>query len=350
MKSQKKISIIVPIYNVQEYLEKCLTSIILQTYNNLEIILVNDGSKDDCDKIISSFSERDYRFKLINQKNEGLSSARNTGLDVASGDFIMFIDSDDWVDSNYVSTLLSKMDEGFDMVMVPYFRAYQNHLEPRYFGWQGEYSALEIKRRLLGLYKEELKDPSQADSMVTVWGKLYNAKVIKQNKLKFVDTNIIGSAEDLLINLQYIQHVEKVFIIDNPMYFYRKDNLVSFTKNYRPKLLKQWEVKYKLIAETVSITTDDEKNAFQNRIALGIIGLCLNEMGNTNGRKVVFQNMRKIFEEEKYNVALKQLETKYFPLHWKFFFWASKQSHVFIVYYLTKGIVWILNRKNLSNT
>lgn len=101
-----KVSIIVPVYNVQNYLEKCLDSILEQTYNDLEIILVDDGSTDKSGFICDSYEKKDKRVKVIHKKNGGLSAARNAGLEIASGDYLLFIDSDDWIENDYVNYLL----------------------------------------------------------------------------------------------------------------------------------------------------------------------------------------------------------------------------------------------------
>ena len=99
-----KISVIVPIYNVEKYLAKCLDTILAQTFSDIEIICVNDGSTDNSRKILSEYAKKDSRIKIVDKKNGGLSSARNAGMKVAQGEFISFIDSDDWIDE----TLLSK--------------------------------------------------------------------------------------------------------------------------------------------------------------------------------------------------------------------------------------------------
>ncbi|MBI6056665.1 glycosyltransferase [Clostridium perfringens] len=103
----KKISVIVPIYNVEKYLEKCINSILNQTYKNLEVILVDDGSPDNCGKICDEYALKDNRIKVIHKENGGLSSARNSGLDIATGDYIGFVDSDDWIESNMYEILLN---------------------------------------------------------------------------------------------------------------------------------------------------------------------------------------------------------------------------------------------------
>lgn len=100
-----KISIIVPVYKVEQYLERCVKSLINQTYKNIEIILVDDGSPDQCPKMCDDYASEDSRIKVIHKKNGGLSDARNAGLDAATGEFIAFVDSDDWVEIDFIETL-----------------------------------------------------------------------------------------------------------------------------------------------------------------------------------------------------------------------------------------------------
>ena len=105
----KLISIIIPVYKVEEYLEKCVDSVIKQTYDNLEIILVDDGSPDNCGKICDQYSKKDKRVKVIHKENGGLSDARNAGIDISRGEYISFIDSDDYVEIDYIETLYNSI-------------------------------------------------------------------------------------------------------------------------------------------------------------------------------------------------------------------------------------------------
>ena len=115
----KKISVIVPVYKTEEYLRKCVESILAQTYTNLEVILVDDGSPDGSGKICDEYAERDERVRVIHKENGGLSSARNAGLDVATGDYITFVDSDDYLDDGIYEKLVTKMEEtSSDIVMM----------------------------------------------------------------------------------------------------------------------------------------------------------------------------------------------------------------------------------------
>lgn len=103
------ISIVIPIYNAEKYLEECLNSIKNQTYKNFEVIMVNDGSKDDSETICKRFSEDDTRFRYLKKENGGVSSARNLGLDNVEGDYITFIDADDWIDENHLELLINSI-------------------------------------------------------------------------------------------------------------------------------------------------------------------------------------------------------------------------------------------------
>ena len=114
------ISVIVPIYGVEEYLNKCIDSIINQTYKNLEIILVDDGSPDKCPDICDAFEKKDERIKVIHKKNGGLSDARNAGLDIAHGDYLVFVDSDDWVETNFIEKLYEEIEDN-DVIRCQYF-------------------------------------------------------------------------------------------------------------------------------------------------------------------------------------------------------------------------------------
>lgn len=127
-----KVSIIIPIYNAENHLHKCIGSAISQTYSDIEIILVNDGSTDGSEKICRSYEDKDSRIRLINQANAGVSAARNAGLDVSSGDCIVFIDSDDHVESDYIDYLVDLMDKcGSDMTCCQYDDIENANKEPR---------------------------------------------------------------------------------------------------------------------------------------------------------------------------------------------------------------------------
>ena len=122
MNSQPKISVIVPVYKVEKFLDRCVESIVGQTYENLEIILVDDGSPDNCPSMCDKWAEKDSRIKVIHKENGGVSSARNAALDAATGDFIGFVDSDDWIEPDMYESLMMRIDEtGKDIAVCSYY-------------------------------------------------------------------------------------------------------------------------------------------------------------------------------------------------------------------------------------
>ena len=123
---QELVSVIIPVYNVEKYLSKCLDSIVNQTYNNLQIILVNDGTKDNSLEICQNYQNKDSRIQVINKENGGLSSARNKGLEYAEGKYCLFVDSDDYVELDLIESAVSKMEEvNADMVVFGFERFYE---------------------------------------------------------------------------------------------------------------------------------------------------------------------------------------------------------------------------------
>ena len=128
MKKQPLISIIIPVYKVEKYLEKCVNSVINQTYKNLEIILIDDGSPDDCPAICDKLSKTDKRIKVIHKTNSGVSASRNEGLKIATGEFVAFVDSDDWIDETMYERLINKQQEqNYDLVFCKYIQTVQSN-------------------------------------------------------------------------------------------------------------------------------------------------------------------------------------------------------------------------------
>ena len=124
------ITVVVPVYKVEEYIYKCVDSIINQTYKNLEIILVDDGSPDNCPKICDDYSKKDKRIKVIHKKNGGVSSARNEGLKITKGNYIVFVDSDDWIESNFIKEMLTNLiNSKVDYIVCGYNRVYDGKKE-----------------------------------------------------------------------------------------------------------------------------------------------------------------------------------------------------------------------------
>lgn len=216
MKSFPKISIIVPAYNVEQYLPVCLSSIEQQTYQNFEVILVDDGSKDSTGEICDAIAAKDNRFKVIHQSNKGVSAARNVGIEVSIGDYICFIDSDDCVDK----TFLEGFSFGFDISIQGYTIQKGN----RQFN---------IKYSELSGYISQ--DVSKIFCLNNIHGapysKLCKANIIKNNNIIFPEGISLG--EDVIFFLYYIKYCHSIYVSSACGYIYNKRE-GSLTDIYHP--------------------------------------------------------------------------------------------------------------------
>ena len=340
-----KISIIIPVYNVEQYLPMCLDSVINQSYKNLEIICINDESPDNSSVILENYAANDSRFKIINQKNTGLSGARNKGIQIASGSYIMFVDSDDWIDVNTCEVVLRlALEHNADVVMWPYIREFKNKSKPKKFFTENliVFNEQDVKyslhRRLFGLIDKELMQPENADAIVPACMKLYCSNILKHNNIEFVDTKLIGT-EDALFNIEVFTFINKVVYTNECFYHYRKTNTTSLTTTFKPELHNQWDQLFTNMFDFI-----EKKNlppvfmqALNNRISLSIIGLGVNELSSSNespGPLEKMKRIRRIITSDRYNNAFKTLPFRYLPVHWKLFFSFVKCKFVLGIYLL----------------
>jgi glycosyltransferase EpsH len=320
-----KLSIIIPCYNVEKFVQKCTESIVMQQGFDFELILVNDGSTDKTLEVLENLAQTDERIKVINQENKGLSGARNSGIEQAQGKYIMFVDADDWLESNAFD-IVSKNFNNVDLLCFSYNRVFDHKITPRDLKIEGIFDANFIQRRMVGLIGKELSDPSQADSLVTTWGKIYKTEIIKNHKIQFTDTKLIGT-EDALFNIQYLEYAEKVKILNLPLYNYVKITEGSLTKLYKQYLFQQWKILYQKISEIITNKEDEFKVALGNRIALSLIGLGINETYSNLPFSAKIKKIAIVLHDDLYIKAYQNLEMKYFPMHWKLFFYLAKSKN-----------------------
>lgn len=322
-----KISIIVPVYKVSLYLNQCIQSILAQTYQAIEVILINDGSPDNCGAVCDQYAASNARVRVIHKENAGTSQARNTGLEIATGKYIMFVDGDDWIDPNtcYESIQIAETT-GADVVFWSYLREYPDKSLPRKvcltekhtFDKQG---CFELRRRLVGPVGNELAHPENLDNFSTIWGKLYRRDCIQD--IRFVDLTKIGTSEDTLFNIQVFANVCHAEFLDKYFYHYRKDNATSCTTTYKATLLDQWNDLYSMIQN--EITGDERLNqALNNRIALNLISLGLNAISSTFSFGSQCKEIKKVLNDPRYKASLVTLDTRPMPIHWSVFFLFAK--------------------------
>lgn len=208
----EKISIIVPIYNTESYLPECLDSILSQTYQNFEAILVDDGSTDSSKEIAKKYAEQDSRFIFLTQKNQGLFSARNTGIAKASGDWILFLDSDDLLSASCLKKLLNNVITSHGKIAVSGYKPFIGRNKPKVSS-KKEYNISILNQKeatQIALYQKEIPDYS-------AWNKLYSANIWKKNSFK-----PYKFAEDLATIPEILLKSERIVVTEEPLYFYRK--------------------------------------------------------------------------------------------------------------------------------
>lgn len=210
------ISVVVPLYNVEDYMKKCIDSIISQTYSNIEIILVNDGSPDKSGEIAEDYKKNNADIKVIHQKNGGLSSARNAGMEQSNGEFILFVDSDDWLEPNLIEkTYKTAIQYNDEICVFNVRRVFENTGESFI---QGEIEKQHINVNEIGpsnYIQNYLLNPDA--HRYSAWNRLYKRDFLITNNLHFEPNNEIHS-EDLLFNLQCSVHVKRISYIDEPLY------------------------------------------------------------------------------------------------------------------------------------
>ena len=212
MKQRDKVSIVLPIYNVEKYLEKCVDSVRKQTYENIEIILVDDGSKDDSGKICDSLAEEDSRIKVLHKKNGGLASARNAGYQEASGKYLMYIDSDDSIKNDVVKRCVNAIErEQSDVVIFGYEKVSEDGNILEVCSWNDKnYSHDEMTQYLYKAICEM--------SFGYAWNKLYRKSVLDKSGI-LGDAQVIDR-EDLVYNMELLKYWSKVTYIDYVGYEY----------------------------------------------------------------------------------------------------------------------------------
>ncbi|MHA3047338.1 glycosyltransferase family 2 protein [Riemerella anatipestifer] len=206
------ISVIVPIYNVERYLSKCISSLINQTYDNYEIILVNDGSPDSCGEICDRFAKENDRIKVLHLENGGVCNARNQGMLLAKGDFFCFVDSDDWVEPHYIEDFAKGIEDEYTMVVQDACRDIDDDSQRNFFGFDNDAFILKSDFAKM-IDKNILYAPGGYP-----WNKLYSRKIIFDHQLKFDPEIKLGDDEKW--NLEYFKYVKKVVFSKRPNYHY----------------------------------------------------------------------------------------------------------------------------------
>lgn len=283
------ISVIIPAYNIEQYIERCLDSVRNQTYKNLEIIIINDGSTDQTGEILDRYKLKDSRIYVIHQKNQGVSAARNKGLEVAKGDYIGFVDGDDVIDFTMYETLVKLLEETeADIAHCGYQMVFRNRIDYYY----------NTKKKKLQDNKEGLKDLLEGKIIEpALYNKLYRKEVIEDTRL---DTNI-KIMEDFLMNYYLFKKSKKSIFYDIPLYFYMIRNTSATSMNQTIKKNRDSLYVMKKILEDVQ---EDLKLIVYGRY----IYILMDILRNTNVRDYKYKD----FQREQKQVLKEESKTSYY--------------------------------------
>ena len=248
-----KISVIVPIYNAEKTIKRCICSLVHQSYDNLEIILVNDGSQDCSLSICQNFAEKDSRIIVIDKENGGVSSARNTGIDKASGDFLMFCDSDDWVKTDYCYDMLRCYSEGQLLMCEIEERTKHEESEVMQDVEEDVYVEEINKSKFLEYKSMGLGSPTN---------KLFKRNIVMDNKIKFSEELFLG--EDLDFVLSYLKCIPgNIQYLHKKLYVYQVENDKSLSK--KAPSCKQNELLYEILTDAIVSLKAENSEAYHLR-------------------------------------------------------------------------------------
>ena len=234
MKSEKLVSIIMPVYNSEKYLSKAIESVLNQNYKNLELIAVNDGSTDNSLKILEEFEKKDTRLKILNKKNGGISSARNYGLKYAKGEYICFIDNDDEYDSNLLSDNIKLIDEkNTDILKFNKIKKIIGYNKVRVESAKFNFDKLVLQKN------EIFKNFNYIYKFGgTIWNAVYRKKFLIENNIVFDETNR-NIIEDHRFNLDCYKHLNSIILVSKPYYYWNMRIFHSTTGKFNEERFEQ---------------------------------------------------------------------------------------------------------------
>ena len=253
------ISIIIPIYNVEEFLPQCLDSAIKQTYSNLEIILINDGSTDNSEAICLEFAKMDNRIVYHSRKNHGASASRNFGMDICKGDYIFFLDSDDYISCDCIDNLIQHTKRG-KFAIAGY-----------YIDDSNERSIIKANQSF-GVYESVSSFMNDfykyfATKTNFIWGRLFDAKILSEYNIRFDPSIALG--EDLLFNIEYYRHCRSGFdLVEHCGYYYRQHGTSTLSKKFDPRMFEWNNRCYNSIrdflVETNTLSDINKRHLYRN--------------------------------------------------------------------------------------
>ena len=301
-------SVIVPIYNKEEYLNKCIDSILNQSFNDYELILVNDGSIDNCPQIIDQYAKKDKKIKIIHKENGGLVSARKAGTQKAQGEYIVCVDADDYIKQDYLKDIAEIIKNNkVDIICTGYCRLSndvekQINIDYR----EGYYSKEDIIKEI---YPTLVQGKDATHFPVNIWAKAYKRDLYSKIQLNVDDSVTIG--EDGVVSIPYIYLANSMYIINKHEYVYRTNNksmtssIAVLDPQYPKKVYKEY-IKY----------IDDNKYDFKQQLDRFVVHQVFSmALSQFNNKRNVKERINNILNDDLYKNALNNVEFSNFKGH-----------------------------------
>ena len=305
------ISVIIPVYNCEQYLAKCIQSLLEQSYQDFEVVLVNDGSTDSSGRLCDEYAQNDSRFQVIHIENSGPSHARNEGIRNCKGDLIFFLDSDDFLHKNTFQLLLSTYNTtGAELVIGDFSKVINNKPTPSGHLDVFTSDTLLDHEDILKYVSKYLSAPNKFPLLTQSWGRLFKTSIIKDNEIYF-DTSL-RTFEDVAFNFHYLKYVKEIFFVNKSLYnlLIHTDRLAAtMNMNNDPKFLFGYQEALRQAKIFVSTYWDSKtvvqsiSNAYVRYTIIQLIRLCLQI--NDQNKKEIHEFVRQIIRSNDLQTSLK---------------------------------------------
>lgn len=339
------ISVIVPMYNSEKYIEHCIESIEKQTYTNIEILIIDDGSKDNSAQIAEQIAQKYKNIKVIHKKNGGVSSARNLGIEMSNGKYITFVDSDDWIEKEAIEGLYNDLkNNNADIVRGNYYIEYKN---------RGCIKSKEQPLKNITIEKNSNErnvlelDIINGKVLAYVWLLLIKKEVIVDNKIEFKEN--IGYMEDTIFYIELLNTDSTIFISDRIIYHYY-ENLESITKsqNNIEKKINNIIIVNKTITDILKIKNNDLKKSLLDTNNCNMIINLIFVLYFSIGYEVSFKTLLKVLENDYFSKMLDNCDKKYMSMHFRIESKLIKRKNIKLLYKYFKIRLFFRNLKKIS--
>lgn len=343
------ITIIIPVYNAEEYLRECLDSAVNQTVKDIKIIIVDDGATDSSPKICDEYAERDERITVIHKENGGVCDARNVGTAAVTTRWFTFLESDDWLPADACEKLCSKATEhGADFVVGTYYKVDTSGTTVKHpFPYSERVYCTEEERAqfsscILGLTGDRLRHPENIDSLLTDTAKLFDTALVRDNGLVWVSRKEIYS-DCLDFLLKYSLLATRVVYFDEPLYYYRRTNVGSQTAGYRKNTIGLWRIQFNALREIIEKSKITNLwGAYYSRVCFSIIPIGGNAY-RTGNKKDGMKEVKEALSLPIYKEAFRNFRIGALPLKYRPLFFFAKHRWCGLFYKMT-----VIMRKKMN--